>query len=69
MKEYILCYLTGINALTVILCFIDKQASKNDDRRISEKTLMLLALAGGSLGLWLSMIMILQLFLIWFLLK
>lgn len=46
----ILIYLLIINALSFLLMLIDKQKAKKDRWRIPEKTLMVVAILGGSLG-------------------
>ena len=46
----ILIYLLIINALSFLLMLIDKQKAKKDRWRIPEKTLMTVAVLGGSLG-------------------
>ena len=51
----ILIYLSIINALSFLLMLIDKQKAKKARRRIPEKTLLISALAGGSLGAILGM--------------
>lgn len=45
-----LVYLIIINALSFLLMLIDKQKAKKDRWRIPEKTLIAVALLGGSLG-------------------
>lgn len=45
-----LIYLLIINALSFLLMLIDKQKAKKDCWRIPEKTLIIVALLGGSLG-------------------
>ena len=45
-----LIYLLIINALSFLLMLIDKQKAKKDCWRIPEKTLMAVAILGGSLG-------------------
>lgn len=45
-----LIYLLIINALSFLLMLIDKQKAKKDRWRIPEKTLIIVALLGGSLG-------------------
>lgn len=47
-----LCYLLAIN-IVAFFCFgIDKLKAKKAKWRIPEKTLLLLAAAGGSIGAW-----------------
>lgn len=41
-------YLIVINLITILVFSFDKSRSKTNGRRISEKTLLLLALVGGS---------------------
>ena len=48
---YILC----INVVTLIVYGIDKYKAKNAKWRISEATLLLLAILGGSIGAWIGM--------------
>ena len=48
-------YLLGINAVTFIVYGIDKYKAKKAKWRISEATLLLLAVLGGSLGAWMGM--------------
>lgn len=45
-----LCYLLVINLMGFLLMGTDKQRAKKQQYRISEKTLFLVALLGGSLG-------------------
>ncbi|QFY59878.1 DUF1294 domain-containing protein [Rhizobium grahamii] len=46
----ILALFLALNALAFLVYFLDKQAARNRRRRISERTLLTLALIGGSLG-------------------
>ncbi len=46
----ILIYLFIINALAFLLMLIDKEKAKKNRWRIPEKTLMAVALVGGSIG-------------------
>ena len=55
MNEVILYYLTGINILTFLIYGIDKWKAKKSKWRISEATLLLMAVLGGSIGAWLGM--------------
>ena len=48
-------YLLGINAVTFIVYGIDKYKAKKAKWRISEATLLLLAVLGGSVGAWMGM--------------
>lgn len=48
-------YLLAINAVTFIVYGIDKYKAKKAMWRISEATLLLLAVLGGSIGAWLAM--------------
>ena len=49
------CYLLAINAVTFIMYGIDKYKAKKAKWRISEATLLLLAVLGGSVGAWVGM--------------
>ncbi len=48
-------YLIAINTATFVIYGIDKSRAKRSRRRISEATLLGLAVAGGSAGAWLGM--------------
>ena len=48
-------YLLAINAVAFIMYGIDKYKAKKAKRRISEATLLLLAVLGGSIGAWMGM--------------
>ena len=48
-------YLLAINAVTFIIYGIDKYKAKKAKLRISEATLLLLAVLGGSIGAWMGM--------------
>lgn len=48
-------YLILINIITFFIYGNDKQRAQKNRWRISEKTLILLAAAGGSVGAWLGM--------------
>ena len=51
----IIYYLLIINAVAFIVYGIDKLKARKGRWRISEATLLLLALVGGSIGSWLGM--------------
>ena len=48
-------YLLAINAVAFIVYGIDKYKAKKAKWRISEATLLLLAVLGGSIGAWMGM--------------
>ena len=48
-------YLVAVNVLTYLVYWWDKSRARRGKRRISEKELLLWALAGGSLGAVLAM--------------
>ena len=48
-------YLLGINAVTFIVYGIDKYKAKKAKWRISEATLLMMAVVGGSIGAWMGM--------------
>ena len=54
MKLFIVC-LVFINVITFFIYGSDKHRAKKNRWRIPEKTLILLAAAGGSVGAWLAM--------------
>ena len=55
MTEALLYYLIVINVVTFLIYGIDKWQAKKGKWRISEATLLLLAIIGGSIGAWLGM--------------
>ncbi len=55
MTEELLYYFTGINVLTFFVYGIDKWKAKKNRWRISEATLLILAIIGGSIGALLGM--------------
>lgn len=48
-------YLLAINAVTFTVYGVDKYKAKKAQWRISEATLLLLAVLGGSIGAWMGM--------------
>ena len=55
LHSYLAYYLLGINAVAFIIYGIDKYKAKKAKWRISEATLLLLAVLGGSIGAWMGM--------------
>lgn len=57
--EYILIYFLAISLITVIVTVYDKKAAKNRPKhRVPEKILFLLAILGGSIAEYLTMLKI-----------
>ena len=55
MMNIILGYLLAVNIATFFLYGIDKYKAKKNKWRISEATLLLMAVIGGSIGAWIGM--------------
>ncbi len=55
MLKAILIFLLSINVVTFFVYGIDKYKAKHAKWRISEATLLLLAIVGGSIGAWCGM--------------
>ncbi|MGO4773640.1 DUF1294 domain-containing protein [Flavobacterium sp. W22_SRS_FK3] len=55
--EVLFAYFFIVNGLSFLLAGYDKYLARNNKRRISENTLFLMALLGGSIGLLLAMLM------------
>ena len=55
LHSYPAYYLLAINVVTFIMYGIDKYKAKKAKWRISEATLLLLAVLGGSIGAWMGM--------------
>ena len=55
LHSYLAYYLLVINVVTFIVYGIDKYKAKKAKWRISEATLLLLAVLGGSIGAWMGM--------------
>ena len=51
----VLIYLAVINVVTFFMYGIDKWKAKKSRWRISEATLLMMAIIGGSIGAWLGM--------------
>ncbi|MBO5921646.1 MAG: DUF1294 domain-containing protein [Bacteroidaceae bacterium] len=52
MEKLVLCYIAFINVVAFIAFGVDKLLSKRGGWRISETLLLMLAVAGGSVGAW-----------------
>lgn len=55
LHSCLVCYLLAVNAVTFIVYGIYKYKAKKAKWRISEATLLLLAVLGGSVGAWVGM--------------
>ncbi|MGB7603967.1 MAG: DUF1294 domain-containing protein [Lutisporaceae bacterium] len=53
--KYLLIYLIAINSIGFVIMGIDKSKAKKNKWRISEKTIFVIALLGGSIGVKLGM--------------
>ena len=53
--KYLYIYLAVINLITALICAYDKIMAIKGKRRISEKTLILLSLFGGGVGMYIAM--------------
>lgn len=58
MEKFIIAYLISISIVTVVLTIYDKIAAKRRAFRISEATLILCALLGGSVAELITMLLI-----------
>lgn len=55
MHQYSMYYLLAINIVSFFLYGIDKYKAKKGRWRISEATLLMMAVIGGSIGAWAGM--------------
>ena len=55
MHQYSMYYLFAINIASFFLYGIDKYKAKKNKWRISEATLLMIAVIGGSIGAWAGM--------------
>lgn len=53
--NYFLSYIILINVIAYFIIYIDKQKAINKKWRISEKSIFILAILGGSVGAYISM--------------
>jgi uncharacterized membrane protein YsdA (DUF1294 family) len=56
LEKFLIGYLLFINLLSSALLFHDKRAAKRNKQRIRERTFFILAILGGSLGIFFSML-------------
>ena len=55
MHQYSMYYLLAINIVSFFLYGIDKYKAKKNKWRISEATLLMITVIGGSIGAWVGM--------------
>ena len=55
MHQFSMYYLFAINIVSFFLYGIDKYKAKKNKWRISEATLLMIAIIGGSIGAWVGM--------------
>lgn len=53
--EIFIAYLVIINIVAAAACVSDKNKARKNKRRISEKTLFMLSIIGGSVGMYVAM--------------
>ena len=56
MHQYSMYYLFAIDIVSFFLYGIDKYKAKKNKWRISEATLLMIAVIGGSIGAWVGML-------------
>ena len=56
--EYLFLYLLFINIIATIICVVDKYKAKIGGWRVPEKTLFVVSLLGGSVGMYITMCLI-----------
>ena len=55
LEMIMICYLTAINLIGFLVMGIDKWKARNHKWRIKERTLFLIAVLLGSVGIWIGM--------------
>jgi len=53
--QYIICYIAVVNTIAFFIYGIDKWKARHSKWRISEATLLGMAVIGGSVGAWIGM--------------
>ncbi len=56
--KYLYIYLAVINVIAIIITIHDKSAAERGKWRVKERTLMLVSALGGSVGMYLTMLII-----------
>ncbi len=55
-EQWVFAYLAAMNGVTFVLMALDKKRARHRRRRrVKERTLFFLTIAGGALGTWLGM--------------
>ena len=54
----LLIYFCAVNLISIIVCIYDKLSAVFGKKRIREKTLLFLSVIGGSIGMYLTMVII-----------
>ena len=55
MEKYVVLYIVVISLLSIIYTMVDKKLAIKEKRRVSEKTLFILAALGGSVAMYITM--------------
>ncbi len=58
LKYFLLAYVAVVSVISVIVCVFDKKRAKKQGRRVSEADLLLLSALGGSLSMFITMLII-----------
>lgn len=58
LKYFLLVYLAVISVIAVIVCVFDKNRAKRQGRRVSEADLLLISALGGSVFMFITMLII-----------
>lgn len=55
MEKYFILYFIVISIVSIVYTIVDKKLAINEKRRVSEKTLFILAGLGGSVAMYITM--------------
>ena len=58
MKQFFFAYIVAVNLLACLCTIIDKHNAKHSRRRISENSLFVVSIAGGSVGMFITMLLV-----------